>query len=333
MNNKIYAFAVAALVFFGSCDNRLDQDVELDVTVYSEGSYKEGDVIVVKKSTDIIFNFTGDPDFLTFYSGENGHEYSKRNLTESPVDQITSRLEFYTKNQYGNAATVAGSLRAYLSTEFTGMVKNDKKADSTAIENTNWINITEEGKIPNTINTTSPVASIPLDEYLGQRLTIAFEYHTTNNSAAQPVWEIYDLKVVNTLKDDGSESQILASRMGFTPLDMYVNGNAAYNTVSNNTSGVWNLSNIAAASSPRMRIHSSSAGAVLNRDWLVSNPFVINARTPDSGVGIKNITARLDQYTYKYDKEGTYEVTFIATNSNFESTSEVVRTIYIKVVD
>ncbi len=333
MYKRIYIAAIVAGALIAGCDDRLEEKAQLDVNVTSESMQMADNAFVVKKSEAVVFNFSGNPDFITFFSGENGREYSKRNLTESPVDQITSRLEFYTKNQYGTVATVENTLRAYLSTEFTGMMKNNKVADSTAIDKTAWINISEAAEIPNAPNKTSPVANIPLDAYLGKRLTIAFEYFTTNNTSSQPVWEIYELKVVNTNKEDGTESSIAASTMGFTPLDMYATPDKAYNTVSNNTSGIWNLSNIAAAASPRIRMHSSGTGAALNRDWLVSNPFIINARTPDRGVGIKTISNRLDSYTYKYNKAGTYVVTFIGTNSNFESTSDVIKEVVIKVID
>lgn len=334
MRNKIYLLAAYTFaLLLTACDKRLDEDVKLNMKVTSEEAYNIGDTLVVKKSTDVVFNFSGNPDFITFYSGENGQEYSKRHLTESPVDQITSRLEFATKTQYGSNATVAGTLKVYISTEYTGMVKNNKKTDSTAVEKTNWIDITGLCQIPQTANGASPRTNVPLDQYLGKRLTVAFEYHTTDNSAAQPVWEIYDLKVVNTLISNGIESSIKAAQMGFMPLDMYAVGNAAYNTVSNNTSGIWNVSNISNASDPKIRIHSSSAGAALNHDWLVSNPFIINARTPDSGIGIKTITTRLDSYKYRYDATGVYVVTVIGRNSNFESTSEVVREVVLKVID
>lgn len=335
MRNKIYLLAAYTFaLLLTACDKRLDEDVKLDMKVTSEEAYNIGDTLVVKRSTDVVFNFSGNPDFITFYSGENGREYSKRHLTESPVDQITSRLELATKTQYGSNATVAGTLKVYISTEFTGMVKNNKKTDSIAVEKTNWIDITDLCQIPQKPGGASPRVNVPLDQYLGkQRLTVAFEYHTTDNSSAQPVWEIYDLKVVNTLISNGIESNIKAVNMGFTPLDMYAVGNAAYNTVSDQTPGVWNVSNISNASDPKIRIHSTSTGGILNHDWLISNPFIINARTPDSGIGIKTITTRLDSYKYRYDTTGVYVVTVIGRNSNFESTSEVVREVVLKVID
>lgn len=333
MQNKLYIFAFATLLLLVGCDDKLKEDAKLDISIISEGSLYEGDVLVVYDSTDVVFNFSGNPDFITFYSGEAGHEYSKRHLTESPIDEVNSHLEFKTKNQYGNAATVQGTLRVYLSTTFEGMYKNNKKADSLNVENNSWINVTTECEIPNTPNTTSNRINLPLDTYLGQKLTIAFQYYTTNNTAAQPVWEILDLKIVNTNKTTGLRSELKATSLGFTPLDMYAVGNAAYNTVNNNTEGVWNLSNISNASDPKMRIHSSGAGKPLNHDWLISNPVIVNARTPDSGVGIKTITNYLDSYTHVYNKPGTYTVTIIARNANFESSSEVIKEYTIKVVE
>ncbi len=332
MRYKIYILSILFISFLTGCEDGLEEKVKFDMTVVSEGSSMIKDTIVVKKSTDVQFNFSGNPDFITFYSGESGHVYSKRNLTESPIDKINSKLEFSVKTQYGNAATVAGSLKVFLSNEFEGLYKNDKQRDSISVETTKWVDVTEECGIPQKVGITSGVLTLSLNEYLGNRLALAFLYSPKDNSQAQPVWEIYNLKIINTDKETGeTEGRIQTKDFGFTPLDMYAVTNA-YKTVTDNTEGVWNTSK--AISDPStIRIHSSSTGKPLHKDWLISNPIIINARTPDGGVGIKTITNRLDSYTHQYDKAGVYTITMIGRNNNFEAASEVIREVVIKVVE
>lgn len=328
MKLKIVILSTLILSFLTGCDDGLKEKVKFDMTVESEGSSTIKDTLVVKKSTPVQFNFSGNPDFITFFSGESGHVYEYRERTLLSKDEITSELKFSSFAQYG---TIPGSLKVYLSSTFGEMSLNkDKNADSIKIDTHNWIDISDLCNLPTTSSTTLRDATVPLDNYLGQNLVIAFLYQPLNNTAAQPTWEIQSLKIVNTSKTDGSESILAGGNMGLTPFDMYAAGAAAYQ--SGTTSGIWNLSNIT-ATPPRVRMQSSSIGAAINKDWLITKPIVINACTPDAGIGIKTITNRLDNYTYQYDKTGTYTVTMIGRNNNFEHSSEIIREIMIKVTD
>lgn len=328
----IHILSILTLTLLVGCEEALNEKVSFDMTVSSEGSSIRKDTVIVKKSTDVVFDFSGNPDFISFYSGENGHEYSKRNLVESPVDKINSMLTFSVKTQYGSAATVEGSLKVLLSTEFTGLFKEDKKVDSINVEKTGWVDVTNKCGIPQEPGVKTDILSLPLNDYLGKRLTLAFLYNPKSNSATQPVWEIYDLKIVNSDKTTQEiVGQIKANDFGFTPLDMNALTDA-YKTVSNNTEGVWNTSN-ASASPSTIRIHSSGTGRVIHKDWLISNPIIINGRSPDTGASIKTITNRVDSYSYKYSKTGVYTATMIGRKDNFESASEIIKEVVLKVID
>lgn len=328
MRYKIYILSILFISFLTGCEDALEEKVNFDMTVSSDGSSMIKDTLIVKKSTGIQFKFSGNPDFITFYSGESGHVYEYRNRTLLSKDAITSELRFSSFAQYG---TIPGALKVYLSTTFGEMsLDKDKKADSIKIVSHDWIDISDLCNLPTASNTTLRDAIIPLDDYLGKDLTIAFLYQPLNNTVAQPTWEIQSLRIVNTFKTDGAESILAAGSMGLTPFDIYAVGTAAYQ--SGTTSGIWNLSNIS-ATPPRVRMQSSSVGVAINKDWLITKPLVINACTPDTGVGIKAITNRLDSYTYRYEKTGVYTITMIGRNNNFEAASEAIREIVIKVVE
>ena len=106
--------------------------------------------------------------------------------------------------------------------------------------------------------------------------------------------------------------------------------NREYGTVTNNVSGIWNL---ASAGSGNFFIHSSGVGTALKYSWLVSDLIMVNVCSPDQGTPIKNISGRLDSYTYTYDEVGVYKATFVATNGNYKHESRVVRELNIKVTE
>lgn len=64
----------------------------------------------------------------------------------------------------------------------------------------------------------------------------------------------------------------------------------------------------------------------LDDDWIVSKVFNPNKVSPDQGIVLKNISQSLSEYTTVYDKPGTYNVAFVATNANVKnSASRIIR--------
>ena len=321
--NILILISLALLLSFSACEDELDKKVGFSVSATSSGATTKGDTLIVSKSEPVTFHLEGNPDFISFFSGEAGSEYSKRNQTEIPIDEITSKLNFTAFAQYG---AIPNTMSVYLSTTFDGLLgAGNKKADSLRIEQNDWIDITALCNLPTASNGTSDV-NIPLNEYLGKRLTIAFLYHTQQNTLAQPTWEIRNLKIVNTELKTGRDSELPATSMGFSPLDMYATNALAYN--SGTGAGIWG------SNTARLRISSSPVGSAMNKDWMVSAPFTINSRQTDKGVGIKTITDNvLQTYTRTYGTNGIYVVTFVASNSNFEHSAEAVKNLVIKVID
>lgn len=327
-NILLITIIILGTFFFSSCESELYQSVSLNIGLEAKDGYMDNDTLVVKMENPVTFRLLGNPDLITFYSGELGKEYSKKDLTEFPAGDIESVLKFSAYSRYG---AIAGTMRVFISSTFQGLLLNNKYQDSLNIETHNWIEITDKCNLPTT-NGGIGNASISLTEYVGKPLTIAFLYETARNEEAQPTWEIRNLQTVNTLKDNGNQTIIQAAKMSFVPLDMLGVGSAAYIS-SENIAGKWYLGNIANASSPQMRIQVSPVGDPLNKDWLVSKPIILNSRNPDRGIAIKNITERKDSYEYRYNSTGLYEATFVGYKSNYEHSEEHVRKAYIRVIE
>jgi len=353
MKTKIsFIILSSLLLLFVGCKDELTTGVNFSITAVSDSSRISADTLIVKKLKNVTFNFDGTPDFITFYSGEAGHEYNKRDLIYAPTD--SSKLSF---TSYALNGTIPGTLKVYLSTSLTGLIgvkSTDslytilpvKKLDSISVASTNWIDITDSCHLVTASGTTSKVV-IRLNSYIGKRITLAFKYKTTVNTETQPSWEIRSLKIVSKYTSGDSlvltpaaiqsvASKQLATDITFRSLDILDNTlTKTLNPYTSSGIGRWNLPTNGTATSPtpfvKLAISSTGAGLALNEDWLVSNPIPLNERTPDTGVGVKIMSLRVPSYSYSFSAKGVYKVTFVAQNNNSFANSEVVKTIIIKV--
>lgn len=343
MKRYIYLLIPLFALALVGCEDELEEKAALDVTVSSTGNVTwEGNTIVVKKGTPLTFDFTGNPDFITFFSGESGRKFIYRKRDQVALEDIvSSKLSFSVWYQYGNAATSANLLKLYLSETFPGLAKNKFEADSVLVEGFAWNDLVDPSKMPIAPSNAANATHFEVDftPYLGKRMTIAVCYKPVSNAAAQPRVNIVGMKIVNTMKD-GTTSTLFAGDFNFTPVNMMCHHrlndqrsmtvNREYGSVTNSTSGIWNLSG---ATKGDFFIHSSNSGAKLKYSWLVSNMILANACSPDYGQPIKNVTEGTSSYTYIYKTAGTYKATFVATNSNYKAESQVLRELNIKVVE
>ena len=80
-------------------------------------------------------------------------------------------------------------------------------------------------------------------------------------------------------------------------------------------------------------IHSTNANDPLKYSWLVSDLITVNSCSPDQGTKVKDITQRLDKYTYTYNQIGIYNVTFLARNANIDHSSTTTYHMVVNVVE
>lgn len=342
---KLIALCVASL-FIGACDNSLDKDVSLHVSVASnENISYDGQIITVKKGTPIEFLLSGDPDFLTFFSGEIGKKYLYRQRETIDPSQIkSSTLNFSLWFRYGSFDMIEKHI--YISEDFTGLYKNNFEADSLLVEQVEkdggWKELVKAEDFPTKLVSDAADAtpySFDMTEYMGKRITLAICYRGVDNTKTQPRMNFEQMRISNVL-NNGQTTEYMAGSFGFTPINMKYKWNLAdqssmtkdreYGTVTNNTAGIWNLANIGNGG---FFIHSSNENNPLKYSWLVSDMITINSCTPDQGTQIKNVSQRLDSYTYTYDQIGIYNATFLANNMNMEHSSTTKCELVINVVE
>lgn len=340
---NLITLCVASL-FFWSCNDGLDEEAGLNVTVTTnENVSYDGQIITVKKGTPLEFKLSGDPDFLSFFSGEEGAKYIYKDRSTIDPSQIgTSTLDFSLYLQWGNMNMIEKHI--YVSDQFPGLDKNNYENDSILVEQYQkdnlWEEILSQDQYPK-IQGDPPVAtsySIDMTKYLGKRIAIAIYYRGVDNSSTQPTMLFSQMAFKNVLKN-GQITEYGAGSFGFTPLNMKNKWNLSdqakmdkdreYGTYSS-APGIWNLASIGNGT---LTMPSSGSKAGLKYSWLVSDLITINSCTPDQGTKLKDITQSLSTYTYTYNQVGIYNATFLARNANIDHSSETIQNLVINVVE
>lgn len=338
--NKIIT-ACASLLLLASCQDVLEEKAKLDVTVLpTEQITFKGDTIVVAQGTKIDFQLNGEPDCITFYSGETGKKYDYRTrMTIDPKEILTSEFSFNLWAQYGNKACTENTMSVFVSDNFEGLLANNFEADSVAVEKHAWKELVPQSELPKApVGSAAAALSYKVDikSYLGKPFILAFRYKTVSNSANQPTWHFLGTTITN-LCADAEVAKLAPSAFGFMAVNMFYKtspwvagiSNAPYATVTKNTNGFWNVADVAKGD---FRAVGPSTGNPLCYSWLVTKSIVTNACSPDTGLAIKNTTDRLPLYSHTYNKAGVYTATFEGNNANFEASSSVARHLIIKVV-
>lgn len=360
---KIYKLILLAsfALFMFSCTELNSPLEDVNITVQTvEGVTLENNVITVQRNTPVKFNIAGEPDNITFFSGESGHNFDYRNRTLIDQSQIKSSvLSFDVENKYYLSANHNPHINLYsiyISETFPGLDKEDFTADCQLLNDFNeWKELIPQTELPQKPEKKS--YSLDFQEYLGKNITFAINYHPKpedDKNTGQPAVIFSNFKITNKYFNN-TEGVIYPSSMGFTPVNVwsadltnlkldesnlkknngYYDGNSNliesalwYGTVTNNTQRMWNLKNAGIGS---FQIWSTEKGAGLNPSWLVSDYLVINGTTPDTGVAIKNISNRLNNYEYTYKEVGTYKAVFVLNNANYKDEDSRIITMVINV--
>ncbi len=365
---KIIYKSLMTIAFAGlslaSCDKELKEETAMEVGVVTDSNVSfDGKTVTVKKGNPVTFSFDADPDFISFFSGEIGHEYKHRNRIEmQPEDVEKCEINFSVVYDYGSAKTIEGSTHILISDQFEGISGNNVEKDKEAVTNCEWTELVSQDELPKATKDTKDY-SCPLISYLGKEISIAFRLNPLDNSSTMPVIHIKGLQL-NLEFNNGKSTTINAKNFEFSALNVTYNlddlsknnthltklkealGNKnltleemksaeyadkiAYATVDGNIPYFWRISQ------PSDFVTSGGAAGYTKGDtWLISNSILLNGSCdPDAGVAIKNISQSLEIYSHTYEEAGTYTATFVANNANYvHQGGQVVRELTINVVE
>lgn len=288
-----FLIAALALIGFSSCSKKLSiEPLSFNVTT-SSTTYRVGDTVK--------FNFSGNADFISFYSGEPGNNYANSSRITLPG---ISQLQFTSYTQNG---TQQNTLKVLVSNNFNGLY------DSANIYKATWTDITSRATLSTGV-TGTPSGIIDLSDFAAQNkpVNIAFKYVAATGSI-QPTWTIQSFNL-NLLQPDNTLFPIATI------------ANAGWKQVSVlNPAAFWGIT------ATQLSIAGGNATAASNEDWAISSLLYLNKVAPDVAVPIKNITQVLDSYNYVFSKPGLYKVVFLAGNATADAqqstTQEIALTI------
>ena len=285
-------------VVFTSCTKAIEvKDVDFDVTTES----------VTYKVTDTVhFKFQGNPDNISFYSGEFGNDYQHINRTEMPINEIRPELSFTSFRQFGNSNN---TLRVLISTDFSGVY------DSTNIYNATWTDITSRVTLSTGLdNTPSGIVNLS-DLNLTGAFYVAFRYTDIRQATtAQRTWTIRNFFINSIVIGNGASINVA---------DIVTASWTGVNI--KNSARFWTFS------SAQIQMGGGPANTADNEDWAITKPIYLNKVNPDVAVGLKNLSTYLTTYAYKYTRPGTYKAVFIGSNTSKDDRKEVVRTINLTI--
>lgn len=305
---KYIILLIAGFLFFQSCEKKESVPLDMEITL-DKTSYRVGE--------EVLFHISGNPDQLTFYSGEQGHKYVFRERLKAEPSAIT--LAFATNRRYGSDAQQPNSLRLLASQTFSGNYTSD------ALNEEDWVDITAAFTLSgiqasdNTYQESglvdlSTLSSIGLQIAYDKPIYFAFKY-TGVTGSTQPRWWInaFDL---NTITTDGVTLAIADLQ------------SAAWTSVGLDDSPVaWMLN------ANGLRFQGGGAAVGSNNVWAITTPLDLTSVTPDQGLALKNISTRMDQYVHVYEEPGEYEVTFVGANTNIYGGNAVVKTVRVLVTE
>ncbi|MEO6521539.1 MAG: DUF5017 domain-containing protein [Mucilaginibacter sp.] len=280
------------------------------------------------------FAFTGNPDIITFFSGEVGKRYefaTRANATGTP------NLQFSSLRATG---AQANSLQVLVSTDFKGVVANpvygiltrDTIATNANIATATWTDITSRATLSTGATTAVASGVIDLSDLSqGKPVYIAFKY-TATAGTIQNKWTISGLSVNNVLAD-GTTYTIANLNAPTTSFTNYGNVTfgpgwaVSYDLAKNANKYAW----VYTDKTSLVITGSTTAASASAEAWAIMGPVDLTRVTPDAGVSLKVISSRLTSYQYNYAGAGTYNTVFVASNNTSDGASAIVKTIPVTI--
>ena len=305
--------ALASFVFaLVSCTKKMDLlswsfDVSADSSSYNLGGVTN-------------FNFKGNPDNITFYSGEIGRRYAFKDRVQADG---TPELKFTTAR---NAGLQSNSLALLVSTDFPGGVNGS--SDPSAITAATWIDITNRATLATTA-TAVPSGTINLSDFAsaGKPVYIAFRYNAMAGSI-QNKWTITNFSLRNVLSDNSAYT--IDTLPTLTTVTNYGNVSTVPGWSSKTISNTYNWS----LSATNMVIAGASTAAAATapaETWVITGPVNLKKVTPDAGVVIKTMAESKPTAAYTYANRGAFDAVFVARQANRDNIAEEKRDLSITI--
>lgn len=167
--SKLYIVFIMVTMFLTGCNPDNVDNVTFDVSIADCTNQ-------IHTGREVTFLFEGNPDYITFYSGENGNSYANKDRTTVTLNSLTLEASFkqqYTDKEYYNKELI----HVYISEDFSGNYTVE------GIKNSHWTKISgqEAGQLivpaPPTSSSVTTESTYNLAKYADKNFYVAFEYN------------------------------------------------------------------------------------------------------------------------------------------------------------
>jgi len=310
--------AATGLLFSCNKDIKVEEpDFEVEV---ASATARAGD--------SVIFTITGNPDIISFYSGElgNSYEYIDKDRV-LPTESVNMSFQSQVRSQSGTSATYCQDHQFHVLVSTDLNLAGATMADSAlSVQNATWKEITDSFVIcPLECSSATPYYNSGIKDIKnlfvpGKPLRVAFKYinlpNPTNGRANIWRFSSFQMTASNAL---GSGTLTSQADAGWTPV--YIGTG-------------WNLSTAFGATSTVVTLRGLTTNLVNQEMWCISKPIELTDANlgREYAIGIKAYAdPPLKSYGHRFSKPGIYTVTFVATNTNVYDKKPVVRQIQMTI--
>ncbi|MEQ7799346.1 DUF5017 domain-containing protein [Pedobacter sp. ASV1-7] len=307
MKRRYLILNICALSLCFSCAKDYDiNEPTLKVTV-EKNNYKVGDTVV--------FNFEGESDFISFYSGEIGSQYKFHD--QERIYKSNSVLTFKSAKYSG---TNSDCCALKYSTDFNG------KYDRESVRNANWNDISTRFFIPD-IGTgatffdsgESDISELfPLDN---KPVYFAWFYKTAANSS-RTLFQVIDFKLQNVIAEYPALSSVKYNFVDFKYKVVLGEGFDGATTVPN-------------VNATRIYLTGILLNDTFKEAWAISAPIYKSEEVNlglDKSLPIKIVSDAVSpSYQYIYTAPGEYTATFVVANSSVYGRKQMIKELKITI--
>lgn len=322
MKHTNYIILFILIIFLASCRKNNTEDVSFTVTT-SDTTFRVSD--------SVRFVFTGNPDVISFYSGEPGSNYDFKDRVSKEGGTFNFSFQTRVDNVDGFAALASGALKVLVSSNFKGTYSTSidpllaSSADSAMTNSATWTDVSSRFFIPTTgaINTfyNSNEANISdLVTSSSVPINVAFKYMAPTTPALGTNGITIGSLLLNSTFPDGTTTN-------FSVVPAAVGG----------VSSIWrpvraaNVSNSWTFSSTQLK-YVSTLTTAFSEDWAVSTSFFPKTAIPDRARTLKNITnSPLINFAYKFNAPGRYKLVFVGSNNRVNEQKQAVQQITLTI--
>lgn len=324
LNMKRYIlFLILPIFAFYACEKFEDDKLEFDVTATH---------VEVNVGEPVIFNITGNAEQISFYSGENGHNYDFKDVLET--DDIKKVLFSFRSHYPAVGRTIEQDV--LISSNFSGNYNYNDVLEAKWDTITNRFSFGPYGPWTNLYGpnwTKSGIVDISeyiLNQpyfYLAHRVKYEGGNHLTGGNSGR-TFRLDSYSLVGELSNGEYVKMASSARdMGFTFVHKYINSHQ----------GVMDNSATKLESTTLLRLdYYSAASEYFKMDndlWAISKYFS-NTHKYGSGktIPIKGYTdIPINSYSHYYQHPGNYKVVFIGSTINSKNKKSVTKEINVTV--